>query len=132
MDVVSKEVAKAEIDKWLDYKKVGDRKREALESNIEALCDAICDGVLVVDDKFNLVQKLLFPIGVETIISELTFKPRMTMASVHNHLNGVKSTDADGRMCAWIAALTSKPKDIIKALETEDYAIGQTIAGFFI
>ena len=130
--VVAREVAAQEIEKWLDYKKINDRKREQYKDSIDALIDAVSDGVLTVDEDHNLVQSLKFPIGNEVTTSKLEYKPRLKVASVHSALQGVKTADADGRICAYIAALTSQPKGVITALDTEDYSIGQAIAIFFL
>ena len=81
------------------------------------------------------MQELKFPIedkGGSTAFKTLEYKPRLNMASIHLHLQGVKSADADGRVCAYVAALTSKPKELIKKLDTEDYGIAQAIAIFFL
>lgn len=129
---VSRDVAKKEVDKWLDYKRVSDKKRETYEDNIETLTDAIAAGDLILDENHSLIQKLVFPIKSEQPVNELEYKARLKVSTVHTHLNGVKSTDADGRICAYVAALTSKPKDVIKGLDTEDYSIAQAIAVFFL
>ncbi len=54
------------------------------------------------------------------------------MSTIHSHLQGVKPSDADGRVGAYIAALTSTPKAVINCLDTEDYGIAQSIAIFFL
>jgi hypothetical protein len=77
-----------------------------------------------------LVQILKFPISDE--IDKLVFKPRIKVNTIQVHLQGVKSSDADGRVTAYIAALTSKPKEVIKSMDTEDYSIGKSIAYFFL
>jgi hypothetical protein len=131
-DKVNPEIAKAEVEKWLDYKKVSQNKKESYADNIKALEEAIVEGYLSLDDNFNFVQQLKFPIESEVSTSVLTFKPRLKESQVSLHLTGVKIGDFDGRLYAYVAALTGKPKDLIKALDTEDYSIGKNIAFFFI
>ncbi len=129
---VSADVATKEIDKWLDYKHIKEKKRESFKEQIEALIDAVADGNLILNEKHELVQTLTFPLDGDLPLKELNYKPRLKVSTIHQHLNGVKSTDADGRICAYVAALTSKPKDVIKGLDTEDYSIAQAIAIFFL
>lgn len=134
MNKISRELAELEIEKWLEYKKVSDRKKEAYKDGIETLIDSVCEGLLVLRPEDHVLEQTLkIPIGSgDTEIKKLEFKPRIKISSVHNHLAGVKSSDGDGRLCAYIAALTSKPKDIIKGMDTEDYSVGQSIAVFFL
>ena len=129
---VSPDVAQKEITKWLDHKRISEKKRETYEDQIETLTDAIADGFLSVNDKHELVHKLIFPLEGDLPLSELIYTPRLKVSTVQTHLNGVKTSDADGRVCAYIAALSSKPKAVIKGLDTEDYSISQAVAVFFL
>jgi hypothetical protein len=56
----------------------------------------------------------------------------MQMATIHLHMKDVKSTDADGRLLAHVAALTGKNKEIINKMDSSDYAIASAIAMFFL
>lgn len=132
MSAVAKEVAQQDIDKWLDYKRLNDSKRDDYKDSIATLVNAVSDGRLIVDDNCNLVQTLSFPTDGEKSITKLEFKPRLKVGAVHTHLQGVKPTDADGRILAYVCALTSSPKEVIRALDTEDYSICQAIALFFL
>lgn len=131
-ELVAPEQAKKEIEGWLEYKKISNSKREAYKENIETLVNAVVDGIITVDDKFNLTHTLKFKTDGDAPIEKLIYKPRISIRDVHANLNGVKPSDADGRLVAYVAALTGQPKGVIKALDTEDYAIGQAIAIFFL
>lgn len=132
MAAISPEVAQQEIEKWLDHKRVSEKRRESLSDQIEILVNAVVEGELVLDEKFTLKQKLRFPIENEITTTALEYKPRLKIGEVHNRLQGIKPGDADGRITAYISALTGKPKEVIKNLEVDDYGIGQSIAIFFI
>lgn len=136
MEKVSRDVAIEEINKWLNAKKISDKKREFNKENIETLVDSIVEGSLSLKEEDNvLVQNLKFPIESsdgKPAYTQLEYKPRIKMETVHLHLQNVKGSDADGRVCAYIAALTGKPKDLIKKLDTEDYSVGTSIAIFFL
>ena len=130
---VALDVAIEEVNKWLDYKRVNDKKRESYKENIETLVDAVADGYLRLNQEdHKFILELKFPTDGESPVKSLEFKPRIKVSQVHQHLQGVKSTDADGRLLAYVAALTSQPSGIIKGLDTEDYNVALAIAIFFL
>lgn len=131
MEKVSREVATEEVNSWLDYKKISDKKRIAQKDQIDSLVDAVCDGTLTLKADKTFVQELKFTEG-ENAILKLEFKPRLKMSVIHSHLQGVKSSDADGRIGAYIAALTNMPKSVIGTMDTEDFGVAQSIALFFL
>lgn len=133
MDKVSRDVATQEIESWLDYKKVNSRKRESYQEQIDTLIDGVCDGALTLNpDTHALTHHLKFPLEAEVTTTSLDYAPRIKMKAVHQNMQGTKAGDADGRVCAYIATLTGKPKDVIKAMDTEDYSIAQAVAIFFL
>lgn len=132
MGVVAREVAQADVDRWLDHKKISERKRGEYADSIASMVEAVSDGAIVVDENCQLIQTLKFPIGSEMTITRLTWKPRLNVGLVQNHLQGVRPADVDGRLVAFMAALTGQAKEIIRSLDTEDYSIGQSIAIFFL
>ncbi len=130
---ISIEVATTEIEKWLDHKKVKQTKREANASTIESLVSAVQDGKLRFDDESKkLIQTLDFPLGNDGSIKELEYVSRIGIGTIHKNLNGVKSDDADGRLAAYVSALTNTTKGLVSQLDTEDYSIGQSISIFFL
>lgn len=133
---IAREVAEQEVLSWLEHKKVNDRKRQNYKENIETLIDAISVGILTLNDDKTFVQSLNFPIGVgekgEEKITSLSYKPRLKVQTVQVCLQGIKASDADGRVCGYISALTGTDRNIIKQLDTEDYSIGESIAIFFL
>lgn len=133
-EAVSLEIAAAEIDAWLDYKKVSATKRENRKDQIKTLVEAVSEGDLIINEDKTMSQKLKFPEVFATALDNdsLVYKPRIAAATIHMHLQNVKSDDPDGRLTAHIAALTGKSKEMIKKLDTEDYATAQAIAFFFL
>jgi hypothetical protein len=130
--VLTKEMAIADVNRWLDYKKIGDKKRSEKQDHIEALVEAVSEGDLIVEENCTITQKLKFPTEGGLSVSEFVYKPRVSAETVIVHMNGVKPTDIDNRIVANIAALTSQPKAIIKKLDTEDLSIAQSIVIFFL
>ena len=131
---VTLDVAEMEIDKWLDFKKVRAKKREDQKDAIETLVYAVAEGDLILkEETHELVQNLIHDYGDEVRFDKLTFAPRLNMGKVRRNLKGVKiSDDSLGYIMAYVATLTSQPKAMIDALDSDDYKIGQAIAGFFI
>ena len=132
MEIITREISEQEVEKWLDFKKLSDRKKESLKENIDALTDLISDGVLVLREDHCFVLKLKYPLENEINIPELVFQPRLKYGKLQQSMQGVKVTDVEGRLIGFISALTSLPKDVIKALDTEDINIAQQIVIFFI
>jgi len=130
--MITKDVAIAEVIKWLDNKRVSQTKREELEKNIETIASAIERGDLVLNADCSLTQKLLFPLPSENgDVKELTHKARVALGTIHLHMQGVKTGDVDGRLTAYVAAVSGNPKELIKKMDTEDYSIALAIALFF-
>jgi hypothetical protein len=136
MDIkIATEVATAEVNKWLDLKKIGEKKREDKKDSIDSMIGAICEGMLTIDDRGTITQKLKFPIKDESgkvELEELKYKPRLSTAQIQACLQGTKLTDLYALPIALISALTDQAKTIIKLLDSEDSSVGQSIANFFL
>jgi len=118
---LTRELAILEVESWLNFKQIGDRKREA-----------IMEGTLSLKEDKTFVHTLKFDTGGEIPVKVLEYSPRLKVSVVKTCLQGVAASDADGRICAYVAALTSKATGIINALDTEDYSLAQSIAVFFL
>lgn len=130
---VTKEVAEAEIKSWLDKKKILPSTRERYEEYIDLLIDAMCEGVITLNaDTFVLTHTLMVPLEGEQALTELSYKSRMNDRMLKGYMTGVKSSDADGRLNAVVSALTSKPREIIAAIDSSDKKISMAIAVFFL
>lgn len=132
--MVSKEVAINDINEWLDAKKISSKKRVLQVEQIESLVSEVEDGNLSFDPETkSLTYKLKFPLEGENLnLSELKFKYRITSNDLAPYLKGVKPSDADGRLAAYICALTGQNSGYIRKLDTEDLSIAQSIAVFFL
>jgi hypothetical protein len=133
-EVVSIEQATEEITKWLDYKKIEEDERETQAENITKLAKAISRGTLTMDDDFNLVQVLKFPVEDSRgnpVLTKLTYKPRLSVQARDAQMQGIKASDGDARILAFYAALTGVAKALIAKLDTVDYSIGYAIVVFF-
>jgi hypothetical protein len=129
MEKIAREVAAAEVEKWLDKKNVSQNKRESFKDHIDVLVDAVSEGALSINDECIFTQKLNCPVGDTT---HLNYRLRLNRLLVTPYMKGVKASDGDGRIVAYTAALTDIPKNIISALDTEDQRISDSIAVFFV
>jgi hypothetical protein len=133
MNKISREGAAKEVTAWLDFKKITEKKRETYKDNIENLIDSMSEGNLTLDEKtFEFTHTLKFQIEGEAPLTTLKYKPRITVEKVQVHLQGVRPNDNYGLINAYIAALTTQPKSVIKQLDTEDYSVAYGIAVFFM
>lgn len=132
--VITREMATKEITGWLDQKKISPTKRETKKDSIESLICAIMDGDLTMSDNGCLVQVLKFPAETEKPVKQLTYKQRIRIDEVKQHIigNKIAISDFDGRVVCYIQALTGEPFAVCSKLETTDGEIAQAIAVFFM
>ncbi len=129
---ITPEIADAEIEEWLDVKKVRPSTRETNKDSIENMKDAVVEGILRVNENKTLTHFLLEPVGEEKKITELTYKTRLNDRMKIPYMKGIKSDDVFGMLNGTIAALTTTPREVIMAMDTEDKRLAQAIAVFFI
>jgi len=135
MELVSQEVSRKEIEKWLSNRRVSERKQKDFEDTIEELTSYVSSGILEYDeDSKCLKQNLEFPLGENGGIKQLTYSPRLTVAEVRSAMSSLnaKSSDAEARIVAHIAAATKQPAHMVLKLDTVDYSVASNIALFFL
>lgn len=135
MSKVEKNVALGYVNEWLDKKRLRSSKRESLKATIEELASCVEDGILEFDESGEIVHHLIWPItdenGNETI-KQLRYKLRVNEAMMEPYKKGLKPGDNDGRLNAYVSALTGQVKGIVRSLDSEDLGIAQNIAVFFL
>jgi len=136
MEKVNKEVALKEVTKWLDHKKIDEKKREESEVQIETIVDAIVAGNLSLNKEFVFTHTLKFEILAESdgsvVAKEFKYKPRLKMAEIEAKMVNVDSSNSFGLIAAYVAALSGQSAAILKLMDTEDNKIAQAIAMFFL
>jgi len=129
IEKVTKQQAEAEIQAWLDKKKIFQSVREVSTLEIDILIEGIMNGCLSLDDNGSFTQTLMFPTGDTKTI---TYKNRMNDNMLLPHLKGVSQRDGDARQIAYAAALTDVAKGILTSLDPVDKKVMMSIVGFFI
>lgn len=138
---VSKEVADKEVSKWLDFKKVSQKKREEKEEQINSISEHIQDGVLVYDENTGeLIHKLNFEISPDAInknvdtvsFSEIKYSPRVKVDAIEKATNGIDAKNFTALIMAYVSAISGKPKKLIGQMDSSDYKVAQDVAIFFM
>lgn len=133
MAKVNPETATKEINAWLDFKKIMQNTRNSSEESIQLLIDAMVEGIITIDEKSNVItHNLNFPIGDGDEVKKIEYRPRLNDRLLEPYLKGVKASDSDGRLTAYICALTQKASGIIKNMDSVDKKISLAIAVFFL
>lgn len=130
---ITPEKATKEVNAWLDAKKIMQNTRDSNEDSTQLLIDAMVEGLITIDDKSNVItHNLNFPIGEGEEIKKLEYRPRLSDRLLEPYLKGVKPTDSDGRLTAYICALTQNSRGIIRNMDSVDKKISLAIAVFFL
>jgi len=132
---IPRDLAAIEIDKWLDFKRLTESKRETSQDNIDLMIECIETGTLILREDFVLEHKLVFPIknsDGQVTVEMVEYKPRLMLRDINNKMKGVKVTDSDARLLGYLSALTGKPPGVLGAMDTVDNSIAQSIVSFFL
>ncbi|MBC7486083.1 MAG: hypothetical protein H7282_04975 [Cytophagaceae bacterium] len=124
--------AAEEIEAWFDRKKIMPSQRETYKDHTEILVEALAYGILALDDQGCFTQQIQHTSEDEAAVSVLKYKSRVSARVVEPHLKGVKGSDSDGRILAYMACLTDQPKGVLKALDSSDSRIANSIVVFFL
>jgi len=131
--MVAKEIAEQEFSKWFEAKKLPKKLLEKNADDKEAIISSIEEGVLSLNDDLIFTQKLNFPIKQgDSIITELSFKFRVTEGELSAAMSGIKADDLIGQIqICYLSALTGVSRGIIRTLDPTDSYVGKKIAAFF-
>lgn len=130
-NLVSESVARKDVERFLDSRKTSPARREDLKDQIDILVEMVMDGSLIVNEDCTLKYTLSFPEGFP--FPELKFKNRLQVRDVHEILrNHVKSGDGDGRIYAYLAALSGITFGEIRLLDSYDSGRLSNISVFFM
>jgi hypothetical protein len=136
MNKVARQVAELDFTKWLDFRKVGVKKRADSKAQEDEIIAGIESGEIVIEENFYITQKLQHPITNpqgEVTVSELKFKPRIFVKELNAKLRALPTQSSpDDRIAGYIAALTEKPFALVGELDTEDYRLSSNIVMYFL
>lgn len=131
MEKVSLEVARKDIENWLDEKRISAKKRESLSGMVDNLIDAVAEGNLVKNPDGTLTQNLIFP--KEGGVQSLTYKSRITSLDLEPAKRLIKGDSFDDNLTRCIYALTGQTVNVIRGLDlSTDRGLAESIAVFFV
>lgn len=134
MEAVSYEVAEIQVNEWLKECRFRQRKIENNKEYVDQLIEAVMNGDILIDDETKEVEMALaFPVGENESIKSLTFKTRLKVKEIRQRLKAgnVQAGDSDGRILAYISALTGQHFNVVSELSSEDNSLASSIAIFF-
>ena len=142
---VDNETASLELGRFLDIKRISERKRKDLyEQSIKELEYAVSEGMLTFDfEKKTATFKLLFPLTRKegAKIEKLELRFNMGVSQAFNNLKNVDASDGDERSLSMIAALSGHSAATLrladnaqgeKGLDTSDFSLLRYYALFFL
>jgi len=134
-ELVDLDTAKREIEGWLDFKKIREKKREDYRSSIDNLVSLVQEGVLRVNEDYSITHVLNFPVdmGAGNPVTEVKYKARLEERESREKLAALKTGDAiDNRLIAKFCALTGMGIGFQGKLDSSDSSIANEIIIFFI
>lgn len=132
-EVMSLELATAEVDKWLDRKKLLPSRRNNARTTIENLAEAVQFGILAIKDDGTIIHTLQDPVtdtNGTPVLTELTYKARISTDEVLKAYGRLKNNTPDAQLIALIELLTGS--SFITKLEVGDLSIAKSIGVFFM
>lgn len=127
---INYDTASEDVTRWLDAKKISEKKRQALSTMSDNMIDAIMEGKLIVEDDNTLTQILDFPdAGTE----KLSYKLRISPIDLEGPKKLVKGDSWDDNLTRTIMAITNTNVNVVRKLDSStDRAIAESIATFFL
>jgi len=121
-----------DVERWLDYKKIGNSKREINKDFINMLADAVADGDLVLEEDFKWKYTLKFPLENESPVRTISFMPRVSLKEINEYQGKAKASSGSDVMVMYLSLLSGVAKEVIRNFDTEDFNLISSIGIFFM
>lgn len=133
MSVVSKDIAEKEVNEWLTAIGTSEDQKEGLKNNVQILMNGVVNGALVIDsENQNVTQKLRVVFGKEEKISQLNFKPYLTVGEIETFKKSISQDNDNRNTSAAICASTGNPYSVIEQMNAKDFNLSAALVLFFI
>lgn len=132
---MTQELATAEVEKWLEQKKIKPRRRTASQASIDNIIEAVQYGDAVINADNTIDVKLSFPIcdsNNTPVHASLHFKSRVQVDALLKAYDKEKANSIDAQLLVIIAELTDLPFTIITKMEPVDLTLAKSIGVFFM
>lgn len=133
--LVTPEIAQRDLGKWLDNKKIPQKKREQHQDALDTIIDGLVSGSLIIGEDCTIEHKLSFPLQDDhgnVVKASLTYKPRITIKALSLRLKNVAPSNVDGRLLAYAACITGNSPELLGNLDTVDQGLVYAIVSFFL
>jgi len=140
--IMAMEVAEKEIETWFDYRKTKETARDVINEDIgydysrRTIVEGFMYGMLTFDKTIGvLTQKLEYPLSNESGdfgLKELKFQPRLKRNALIEPMRGVKASNSEGKVEAWISAATGTTKSLLGKMDVSDYGLAEIIITYFL
>lgn len=134
-EVVKESQAKAEVDSWLDFHCISELQKNKNSDSIDRIVQAVRFGFVTIDDKtFSLKQKLMFPFGADDKLTELIYRPSMTVAESKGAMSAPEGEEVDDYTASvgCVTSLTGINRALIYRMNRKDFKISDAIALFLM
>lgn len=133
MEVIGRSIAKADLDKWLDFQNIDSETREAYKNHIGIMTSAIQNGRIIINADNTVTQKLIFPIGKEAKISELTYtNSGLPIGSIADVKETLSEKNDNRNSIAHIVVATNVAVEMIQKMSSKDLNTACAIIIFFM
>lgn len=128
--VMPREEATKEVENYLNFKGMRQKRRKEKEEYINMIIDCVEDGTLSIDPETKVIKhKLIHKAGG---IDQFAYKPRLNQGKIANRLRMSSSTDGHSAIACYVAELTDNNISVVGLLDTEDNVISQAVAMLFM
>lgn len=129
LNTVDTETARADVEKWLDIRRVTEKQRANVADAVNTLVELFESGRLRLNENTEIVHTLIFPEYCNDI-EELTYKTRIRVDEIEQCRALAKKNETEYQR-AIIAKLANIAPAEIKGMDAADWTIAQSVYSFF-
>jgi hypothetical protein len=133
-EVVSYEVAEAELTAWVGRKKMLPSRFNSAKELFPILIEPIQYGLVIIGTDGSITQRMIEPVcdnnGVP-VLTELKYKARVTPTEQNNAYAQLRDKSVEAKTMATLCLLTGQIPAMINKLENQDRQIADAISLFF-
>lgn len=129
---VAREVAEADVAKWLDFMDIPEKTRKDNEvaAMIDHVVTSVEKGYLIIEDDGSVTHNLRVPLGGGAT-KQLKYEFRLTIGEFHDAMKDVSPIDAIAQVLAKLQIISKQAPAVLRALDSRDYKIAQALTVFF-
>lgn len=129
-EILSKDFAEQELNRWLEIRDISATKREELEDSNKDLIEAIQKKLITIDDNGGLIQKLKDPLDS---IDSIEYESRLSVRQVRLALKRAEQNDDLGKMINIAASFSSvKNTKMWDEFSFRDLDLASKIVSYFL